>query len=697
MALNEVSLKYSYRSNKDNIYNDFYIPCILNSNKYYRAVGYFTSNSLVLLAKGLEKFIYKGGTIKIVASPMLSADDLEAIKLGEKNKLIERVILKELFPTKEMIENDTLNILAWLIEKGILEIKIAFTKDLSGIYHEKFGIFMDETTKIAFTGSVNETIGGLKNNFESIDVFFSSNNGDNLRIEEKLANFEELWNNRTKNLEVINIPEAALNKIKEYKADIPSKEVLKKEEMNLENFDVPNYLEIREYQKKALNSWKEAKGRGILKMATGTGKTITALYILSTLYKLTKNQKKQLVNIVVCPLKQLVHQWSDEFNLFNSTSIKCFSDNPKWKRELKRKIEAYNLEVLDNINIIVTQDTFSSNSFIEIINTIKDNTNKVLVVDECHNIGTNNFKNNLEKMKEFTLKLGLSATPDRDELGNQIIAEILGDIVFEFSMKEAIDQGFLCRYYYYPILIQLTENERDKYFELTEKINRLSWLGSSINKEESEVLKYLLIKRSRIVQLAENKLKELKKLLKNNDSKNNLVYVGAGKRDGDIQEDDEREIQKLTRMLGNELKRNVAKFTSQENEERRNEIIESFKSQEIDTIVAIKCLDEGVNIPSIENAYILGSTTNKREYIQRRGRILRLYKGKEFAYIYDFIVVPTYYELVGSLPWEIFNIERGLLKRELMRVEEYSSLCENKFSFWGELYEYKKAFNLLDM
>lgn len=696
MSLSEIPLKYSYRSNKDNIYNDFYIPCILNSNKYYRAAGYFTSNSLVLLAKGLESFIYNGGTIKIVASPILSEDDLEAIKLGEKNKIIEDIILKELTPTKEMIENDTLNILAWLIKKGILEIKIAFTKDLSGIYHEKFGIFMDENTKIAFIGSANETTGGLKNNFESIEVFIkkdlTTDDRDSLRVEEKLSNFEDLWDNKTQNLEVMNIPDIILDKIKTYKSDIPPKKTINEKDKVLKNFDPPEWLKIREYQENALAAWKEAKGKGILKMATGTGKTITALYILSVLYNLTKTQNKQIVNVVICPLKQLVHQWNEEFNLFNTTSIKCFSDNPKWKKELKRKIEAYNIEVLDNINIIVTQDTFCSNSFIEIINTIKDNTNKMLIIDECHNIGTLNFKKSLEKIKDFTLKLGLSATPGRDELGNSIINEILGDIVFEFSMKEAIEQGFLCKYYYYPILVELTENERDKYFELTEKINRLLWINS--DDEENDNLKILLIKRSRIIQLAENKLVKLKKLLEYNNRKNNLVYVGAGKRD---EIDTEKEIQKITRMLGNDLGRSVAKFTSQENEERRNEIIESFKNEEVDTIVAIKCLDEGVNIPSIQNAYILGSTTNEREYIQRRGRILRMYKDKDIANIYDFIVVPTHYDLVGSLPYDIFNIERNLLKKELIRVNEYSSLCENKFSFWGELYEYKKAFNLLDL
>lgn len=708
MALKNQNFKYSYRSNKDNIYDEFYTPCILNSNKYYRATGYFTSSSLVLLAKGLEKFIFEGGKIRIVASPMLTEKDLEAIKLGEQNKinqLIEKTILEELNPTKEMIEYDTLNILAWLIEKGILEIKIAFTKDLSGIYHEKFGIFMDSETKVAFIGSANETVGGLKNNFESIEVFIKNDNQndkDSLRVEEKLNNFEELWDNKTKNLEIMDIPKIALDKIKVYKAEYPKKiktEQDEKEEIknNLKTFELPPSLKIRPYQEEALISWKEAKGKGILEMATGTGKTITALYILSHLYSKVKVQKKQIVNIVVCPLKHLVNQWSEEFEMFNANSIKCFSDNKNWREDLKRKIELYNFKIIDNINIVVSQDTFCTSSFIEIINRLKDGTNKLLVIDECHNIGTFNFKKQLEKMKSFNFKLGLSATPDREDLGDGIIFEILGAVVFKFTMKEAIEQGFLCRYYYYPILVELTEEERNKYYELTDRIKKISWRADNLNSDEEEMLKILLIKRSRIIQLAENKIMKLKKLLENDNRKNNLIYVGAGKSDNGSKVEQEKEILKITRMLGFDLGKKVAKFTSEENEQTRNEIIDSFKSEEIDTIVAIKCLDEGVNIPSIQNAYILGSTTNKREYIQRRGRILRLYKDKEYAYIYDFIVVPIHYDLVGTLPSDIFNMERNLLEKELKRVNEYSSLCENKYSSLKELHKYKKNFNLLDL
>lgn len=704
MGLKNLELKLSYRSDIDNIYEDFYEKCIEKSIKYDRASGYFTSGSLVLMARGLEEFIFKNGKIRIVASPKLSEDDIDAIERGEKNKaqVITDMVLSNLVPNKQMIENDTLNVLAWLIEKNILEIKLSFTENLRGIYHEKFGIFYDiSNEKVAFTGSANETIGGLKDNFESIDIFFSTNEGDNRRIQEKINNFEKLWNNETKNLKVIEFPKVAKEKIISYKREYPinkeKKLELGKEKIEMiEPFTLPHWLEVREYQKKAFESWKNAGGKGILEMATGTGKTITALYILSELNKIAKTKEIKTIFLIICPLKHLVQQWSEEFLNFNKKTIKCFSDNKNWKNDLEKKIRLYNLDVIDNISIIVTQDTFATENFIESFNMIKNKYNFVVIVDECHNIGTKNFEKNFNKIGEIKYIIGLSATPDRhgDEEGNNIIKNLLGDIVFTFSMEQAIKEGFLTKYYYYPIPVELAEEERINYYNLTYKINKMMISLSDEDKKENEILKILLIKRSKIIQLASNKIMKLKNLLINSPHrKNNLIYVGPGRRS----ENEEREVIQITKMLGIDLGMNVAKFTSEESKERREEILDSFKRKELDALVAIKCLDEGVNIPSIETAYIIGSTTNRREYIQRRGRVLRLSKGKEYAYIYDFIVVPTHYSEVGSLPSDIFNIERNLLKKELERVNEYAELCENRFSYLGDFFEYKQAFNLLDI
>lgn len=704
MGLKKLKLKFSYRSDIDNIHKDFYEKCIGESIKYDRATGYFTSGSLVLMAKGLENFIFKNGKIRIVASPKLSEEDIEAIEKGEKNKtkVVNDIILKELLPDKKMIENDTLNVLAWLIEQNILEIKLSFTENLRGIYHEKFGIFYDSSDeKIAFIGSVNETIGGLKENFESIDVFCSSDIGDGKRIKEKIDNFEKLWNNETKNLEVIEFPKVARDKIISYKSVFPAKKEkeleIKDAVINIiEPFTLPEWLEVRDYQKEAFKAWKKARGKGILEMATGTGKTITALYILSELNKTAKIKKTKTIFLIICPLKHLIEQWSEEFNNFSKKTVKCYSDNSNWMKELNKKINLYNLDIIDNISIISTQDTFCTENFINSFNRIKNKINLVVIADECHNIGTKNFEESINKIGKITYTMGLSATPDRqgDEDGNNIIQYLFGEVVFSFTMDQAIKGGFLTKYYYYPILVELTEEERSNYYNLTSKINKIILSLSDDEKTESEILKILLIKRSKIIQLASNKIINLKKILvSNGHRKNNLIYVGPGKKENE----EEREVVKITKMLGIDLGMNVAKFTAEENRERREEILDSFRKKELDAIVAIKCLDEGVNIPSIEAAYILGSTTNRREYIQRRGRVLRLSKGKEYAYIYDFIVVPTHYDEVGGLPPDIFNIERNLLKKELERVREYAELCENKFSYIGELFEYKQAFNLLDL
>ncbi|MGL5054347.1 MAG: DEAD/DEAH box helicase family protein [Fusobacteriaceae bacterium] len=698
MGLNSIDLKYSYRSDLNNIYEEFYFKCLENSIKYDRATGYFTSNSLSLMAEGLEKFLWNSGKIRMVASPKLTEEDLMAIEKGEKNKmeLIEKVILKELIPTKFSIEKDTLNVLAWLIENNILEIKLSFLKENTGIYHEKFGIFYsNDGSKVAFTGSVNETQGGIQDNFESLDVYSTSSGESEVRrIEEKVINFENLWNNTTNKLEVIDFPKVAKEKILSYKATYPKCKEKVENNKEIQKFSVPSYLEIRDYQKQAFNNWRKNGGKGILEMATGTGKTITTLYILSELYKISKETNSQTIFLVVCPYKQLIHQWEEEFKSFGAESICCFSDNKTWKKDLKNLINCFNMNLKDNLNILVTQDSLYSHVFIDYINEIVNRSKMVLIVDECHNIGTENFFKNFSKIRDIPYKLGLSATPDRqsDIYGNEIIKKILGEKIFEFTLEKAIEQNYLTNYYYYPILIELTESEKINYYDLTFKINKIICSLSEEEREKNDSLKLLLIKRSRIIQLAENKCLKLKELLKKNKEFKNLIYVGAGKR----LEEEEKEIIKITKMMGLELELKVAKFTAEESSERRDEIIENFISEKLNAIVAIKCLDEGVNIPCIETAYILGSTTNKREYIQRRGRILRKAKGKEYAYIYDFIVIPCHYSEAVSLPSDIFNLERNILKKELERVNEYAELCENKYSYLDELIEYKKSFNLLD-
>lgn len=695
----ELELKTSYRSENDNIYCDFLEKCLKNSKRYDRAVGYFTSDSLPLLLEGIENLIKNNGKMRVVTSPMLSEKDIEALKATEDIEIINLKIEEEIKKFYLDKKGDITKLFSWLVSKGIIEIKIAYQKKLAGIYHEKFGIFTDfQENYIAFSGSVNETVGGMSKNFESIDVYTSFwGQIDIERVENKKRDFENLWANKTNKIEVISLSEAIKNNIL---SKVPSDEEIERiiEEIERKSKNKclrqPNWLNIREYQEIALKNWKENNYRGILEMATGSGKTITALNIMCEVSK-----EKKIFFIIVCPQTYLVNQWYEEVLDFGIRGIICNSENKIWKEELNFKKDALNFD-FDNVGIaIVTNKTLQNKSFLRVIKRLKKSI--MIVVDECHNIGSYSFEEFLKnkELLKIDMRLGLSATPERqgDEKGNKIIEDYLGEVVFKFSLEEAIQGNFLTNYKYYPKLVTLTEEEEEEYIELSKKIAALSYTKNKNDKKndkkEYDILEMLLFKRARLLNLTSNKIDKLLEDL-NEKTFNNLIYVGAGKSRGTDDRNDIKFIDKTIKEITEKLSFKVMKFTSQESREERFEVINKFEKQEINAVIAIKCLDEGVNIPSIERAYILGSTGNYREYVQRRGRILRRYPNKIIAEIYDYLVVPRnfYYNKPTNLL--TFSFEKKMVENELKRLEEYNSLALNKERNENMLSSLKKYYSI---
>ena len=341
MAFNDLIIKNEYRTSSDELYKDFFYPLMQIATKYDRAVGYFSSSVLVLLGQSLCDFINKEGKIRIVASPFLDEKDIEAIELGLKIKeeLIEEKLLQIFEMNIDNLFKETTNVLAWLIAEGKLELKIASSE--KGLYHEKFGIMYDEEENIVvFSGSANETFKGLKDNFESIDVYQGKNIFEKDRINNKIENFEKLWSNTTNNLEVYSLPEAFINKILEYKTEEKPEKFTWissiENDLKVKNgFPViPSYLDVRDYQDIAYNKWRENKFKGIFEMATGTGKTITALIILQrTLEKLTAHNRGCLT-IVLVPSIALASQWHEEMQSFNMNALVCESTK-KWENDLE--------------------------------------------------------------------------------------------------------------------------------------------------------------------------------------------------------------------------------------------------------------------------------------------------------------------------------------------------------------------------
>jgi DNA phosphorothioation system restriction enzyme len=706
--LSRLVLQPEYRSDQDQPVGDFYIPCLENSCLYRRAVGYFTSEGLALASKGLAVLLRKEGMVRLVASPVLSPEDVAAIEQGyaAREDALERALLRPLLPLDEAVAKQRLSVLAWLIAEERLEIRLAVRCDphgriAQGIYHEKIGIFSDDHgNAVAFTGSSNETVGGLVSNFESIDVFWSWNDPAD-RVGRKIRNFERLWANETLGLLVMSVPEAAKQRLLEFRSrERPSRDP--DEEMAvtgwLQEFNrhrqvphIPENLELREYQKEAIRAWFEAKGRGLFKMATGTGKTITALSLLTKLWEGLSAQGQKLAVVIVCPYRHLVTQWSEECTRFGLHPLRCFEARDRWAGELDADLLAFHHGDLSFLPLVTTNSTFSGDAFQERLRRIQE---PVLVIaDEVHNLGSDAFRHLLPEHARF--RLGLSATPERwfDESGTQSLLKYFGNVVFAFGLEQAIRSGALTPYNYYPVLVELTPGESEDYFSLSQEIAKRSHEGDAEGTEDP-ALKFLLLKRARLLANAKNKLNQLRKLVAPlRETSHNLFYCGDGRVEYAPDELELRQLDAVVRLLGKEIGMKVDSYTAETYLDERDRLQQEFASGELQGLVAIRCLDEGVDIPATHRAFILASSTNPKQFIQRRGRVLRRAPGKDHAEIYDFIVTPPS-DLTDT---RAFNIDRKLLKRELQRFVEFAGLARNAGQASAVLLPLKKHYNLLDV
>lgn len=701
--LSKLNLKISYSSDCSNVVTDFYNPCLAQSCLYRRAVGYFTSSGWALAAQGIIHLLKNSGRIQLIASPVLTEEDIQAINEGyEKRDVVVLAALKrELNNIENTLVKDRLSALAWLIASNALDIKLALRVDSNkkikrGIFHEKMGIFSDpHGNNVAFSGSSNETAGGLIENFEAIDVFWSWED-PSCRVQNKINRFDSFWDDKTVGLEVIDFTEATSDILSEYKTSyIPKVDTQNTHQTGEEQPvygaedgkgpHIPENIELRDYQKEVINNWFKVKGRGVVQLATGTGKTITALSAAITLFK--KADLELL--IVVCPYRHLVTQWDGEARKFGLKPILAFENSRKWIPVVDRLL-AYGRENEQELPVIITtMTTFSMDRFQVRLDRIPERT--FLIGDEVHNFGAKKIRKGLPA--NIPWRMGLSATPERwfDTIGTKEIFDYFGDIVEpKVTLKEALQWGVLTPYYYYPVLVELTDEEYDVYLELTEKIGKMFAMGESIDDEDGP-LQSLLIKRARLIASADNKIVELEKLAQSWDAPSHiLVYCGDGSVDTAVDDASVRHIDQVTQLLGNKIGMKVSQYTADTSLGEREFLKRQIANGELQGIIAIRCLDEGVDIPSVETAVILASSTNPRQFIQRRGRVLRLFPGKRFATIYDMIVIPP-------ADSEVLEADRKLVRKELTRFIEFADLAKNSAGARAVLLEVQKRYSLLDM
>ena len=727
MEISKCKIKSEYRSLIDNVVQDFYIPLLKNAVCYKRAVGFFSSTSLVEISKGIAEMAKHGGKIQIVASPYLSEDDIEAIKKGYSNReeVIESALLRELSDEHiDYYSMERLNLLANLIADEVLDIRIAYTEDKNGIgmYHEKMGIISDEYgNSVAFSGSMNETSTAMSVNYETIDVFRSWNEGTEAeRVKLKENAFYSIWNDCEPNIHVMEFPNISQALIDKYKRSSPNLSIDKEQfsrrkvshgDMSLNDglvidktigARIPNNIELHPYQKEAISVWGGENYRGIFDMATGTGTPFTGLGAIS---KLSEDLEDELAVVIVCPYQHLVEQWVEDIVKFNINPIIGYSSSSQkdWKQRLTKAIRNQKIRRDKRFFCFVCTNATFANSFVqEQLSKIKSPL--LLVVDEAHNFGARSYAKYLDD--RFTYRLALSATLERhrDEEGTSVLYNFFGKKCIEYSLDRAIDEDKLTKYKYHPIPVYLTEEELEKYEKKSYEISKCLIKAQDGKYKLNKRGEILAMERARIVAGASQKLESLREYMIPYVQDNNiLVYCGATnvideKSDySGTDEEDVRQIEAVTRILGNELGMEVAKFTSDENMEIRSTIKEQFQRRDrLQAIVAIKCLDEGVNIPGIRTAFILASTTNPKEYIQRRGRVLRKAENKSFAEIFDFVTLPRELDSVSGLTVEQAQRDLSLVKNELARIKEFGRLSMNSMEANELIWEMQEAYHIID-
>ena len=700
--------------------HEFFSNALSNSLMFDIQLGYFNSAAINVLSSSFATFISNGGFMRMAINQIVSAKDKVAISSGLEGGLDAPFDLTSWESIKAGLDEygeHFFKCLAYLIQEKRIEIQIIKPKATSGIAHTKKGQFMDsDGMVVGFSGSANFTLGGLFNNLEDINIFLSTSPDRSIqkKIKNQKAEFNKVMDGTQDEIEYLSSKdlEAAItssygnqdiedllnveDKLRTYKRKEKETNLLKDGGQGV-YYSTPRfpYKEgPREYQKTAFENWKNNNQKGLFAMATGTGKTITSLNCLYEIY----DRKGYYKAIILVPTVTLVNQWEEECRKFRFNNIvKVFSKNPFWQDEIDRICfnEKYQTDDLQSYIIISTYASYARPKVFEKLNSL-DKRRVLLIADEAHNMGAESMAKKLKEIP-YARRIGLSATPERqfDDSGNVKLRKFFGaeeSYTFEYSMDEAIHGAnpVLCKYYYYPHVIRLTDDEMAAYIELSEKISKYFNYDTETFTTKDEILKRLLLARKRIIHKAANKLPAFREIVqKRFEERGNLnytlVYVPEGlKPDYFGAEDDfdksdiigedvdtDRLINEYTACVLNvDGHVTVRKFVSGQKD--REELLRNFATAKVQVLTSMKCLDEGVDVPRSELAIFCSSTGNPRQFIQRRGRVLRKHPEKEFAILHDLVVVPE----VGS-QYNSYKMERSLLQSELSRVKNFADMSEN--------------------
>lgn len=674
-----------YRSGDEKAKPRLFYNQVLPLTKFYRrAVGFFSSTCFLEISHGILELVKNDGKMQLITSPRLQEDDVKAIQKGYDARNVYLGALKrDMLLPQNIDEKNRLNVLANLIEQEILEIKIAVTEDPEdSMYHEKIGLFVDnEGNTIAISGSINESRTAISKNFESFQVFCDWKPDYKERVEDCINDFDDMWNDKQADLKIFDFPELPKEFIQTYKTSTLSKDKLKKGRDGILTFEdrldssegtedsplfflFPPEIRPRPYQKDAIANFIDNDYKSLFAMATGTGKTLTSLFAADEICC----RKKIESILIIVPLKDLVDQWENDVRKYFSGLVVTIRSGIEWKEKIS---ELSILRMLhkdsakEKVVVITTYDSFSINDS-RILSAIGENS--LIIADEVHKFGAASYSQKLPELIPY--RIGLSATPKRpyDEKGTKAVFEYFcpSDNPYVFGIKEAIEADKLCHYNYYPIIVMLSDSEMVAYEVISEKISRVASFAKASN-EDDEYLQQLLKERHRIIERAGNKKDAFLKLMSEELKKyanKTIVFCPDGVDDSgqDILLNYKTELWNYVREKGKIIRMNEYVQGTEK------KVLDAFAVGGVDIVFAKQRLNEGIDIPSARRAIFVASSTSEREFIQRRGRVLRKAPGKKLAEIFDFIVVP---------PDDLSSKGSSIVNNEINRAMDFAMTADN--------------------
>lgn len=694
----EFELRYSTK--RDHKPTEFFTKALSNSSSLDLGLGYFSSACFNVLACGFAHFVKNGGKMRMYINPNITEQDYNLLKNGDYEGFEQYMLssydkLLQIFSHRDKL---FFQCLSYLIENNRIEVKMVLLKE-SGIAHEKFGIFTDtDGNEVAFNGSMNLTAAGLTKNIEAVDCTCSWRNKE---AEERIKcyhdDFDSIWESRNNDVLVYPAHEFCRQVVAKYPTDNVDElvqleyEVMKEiEEENAKvTFDDPHFPSkyptgARQYQIDAYEAWVNRGKRGVFAMATGTGKTITSLNCALEEFKDDGFYRL----LILVPSLALVEQWGEEVQSFNFRNvIKVSSENPRWKQEVLKMVTKMGFGRSVNFVIISTYQSFTMKDFQTLLPKLSEG--MLLIADEAHNIGSASVRAAFHQMT-IQRRIALSATPNRiyDEEGTREIESFFNDAhpyTYSFSMRRAIREERLMPYYYFPFLAKLEEEEMVEYARITRQLVQM-YNDSKGGFSDPERARKLLLLRKNILHKAHNKMDVFRQIIKEigeDKLKYCFVYSAAGKRTRNDEQDDEALdeyiLQEMQRILKQTFPNTTCNsYTGEDSKLMRKQKLEAFANGQLDVLFAKNCLDEGVDVPRAEYGIFTSSTGNPRQFIQRRGRLLRKHDDKRFAWIFDIIVVPDF-----TSPYydrRFWTMEKHLVENEMRRVANFGSLASNYYT-----------------